>query len=317
VSARTTPIDWWIWGVPVLGLLHLALFTTLHARPGRVGVALWHVGIPALAALAVILLLGALARALRRRQVWSRVRVAGLAALAGLAMAPTAYQVYPSSYDARPSQVRFRLPMDGRIKVAWGGDDRETNYHTAVASERWAYDLLVTRDGSTYRGSGLLLEDYYAWDKPVLAPAAGVVQAAADGEPDVPRGERFKGSALGNYVVLAVAPGEFVVIAHLRRGSVGVKKGMRVEAGQEIGRAGNSGNTTEPHVHIHLQDAAPPALAEGIPMFFHGYRVGGTAVERGMPRGGRQARRYTGDEVEQIRNLSTAGIVSSHDHPRR
>jgi hypothetical protein len=317
VSDRTTRIDWWIWGVPVLALLHLTLFTTLHARPGRIGVVLWHVGIPALAALAVLLLLGALARALRRRQVWSRVRVAGLAALAGLATAPTVYRVYPSSHDARPSQVHFRLPMDGPIRVAWGGDNPKTNYHTAVASERWAYDLLVTRDGSTHRGNGLLLADYYAWDKPVRAPAAGTVQAASDGEEDVPRGERFRGTALGNHVVIEVAPREFVVIAHLRRGSVRVRPEMRVQAGEEIGRAGNSGNTTEPHVHIHLQDAAPPALAEGIPMFFHGYRLHGAEIGRGMPRGGRESRRYVGDEVEQIRNLSGGRLVSSDDHPRR
>lgn len=291
-------IDWWIWGVPVLGLLHLALFAALHARPGPTGVVLWHVGVPALAALAVALLLGALARALRRRQVWSRLRVAGLLALAALAMAPTVYRVYPSSNDERPSRIRFRLPMDGPIRVAWGGENPKTNYHAAVASERWAYDLLVTRDGSTHRGDGSRLEDYYAFDKPIRAPAAGLVRAASDGEPDVPRGERFRGSALGNHVVLEVAPREFLVIAHLKAGSVRVKIGDRVDAGREIGRVGNSGNSSEPHVHIHLQDAPPPQLAEGIPLFFHGYRRHGMYVARGMPEGGREERRYVGDEIE-------------------
>jgi hypothetical protein len=69
-----------------------------------------------------------------------------------------------------------------------------------------------------------------------------------------------------------------------------------------IGRVGNSGNSSEPHVHLHLQDTSAPYLGEGIPFYFHDYRVNGVEVERGMPYGGRarRSRRWPGAFTGQI-----------------
>jgi murein DD-endopeptidase MepM/ murein hydrolase activator NlpD len=66
--------------------------------------------------------------------------------------------------------------------------------------------------------------------------------------------------------------------------------------GQVLGRVGNSGNSNEPHLHLHLQDGPKLHLAEGIPLYFHAYRVGDQFVERGMPTGGiaRQVVEYVG-----------------------
>jgi murein DD-endopeptidase MepM/ murein hydrolase activator NlpD len=63
---------------------------------------------------------------------------------------------------------------------------------------------------------------------------------------------------------------------------VTVRRGDRVQAGQQVGECGNSGNTSEPHLHIHLMDD----WEDGLPLYFYGYRSGGTLVERGMPKGG-------------------------------
>ena len=184
------------------------------------------------------------------------------------------------------------------MRVAWGGATADVNYHVVLPSQRWGYDLLLTKQGKSFRGDATRLQDYYCYDLPVLAPAAGVVRAVRDGEPDGAIGENWKAdTALGNHVVLEVAPSEFLFIGHLRPGSVAVRQGERVEAGQRIGRVGNSGNNSEPHVHLHLQDTIRPYLGEGIPFYFHHYRQAGRLVERGMPQGGRSDDQFLGQAV--------------------
>src|SRR5262249_15220828 len=154
---------------------------------------------------------------------------------------------YPSSHDGRPSRVAFRLPVDGPVTVGWGGATPSVNYHVVAPDQRWAYDLLVTRGGSTHKGDGGLLTDYHAYGRPGLAPARGTVVEAFDGDPDMPPQTLGGGTtASGNHVAIQVAPGEFVWLCHLLPGSVRVKKGDRVEPGQPVGRVGNSGNTSEP-----------------------------------------------------------------------
>ena len=98
--------------------------------------------------------------------------------------------------------------------------------------------------------------------------------------------------------MLEVALSEFLFIGHLRPGSVAVRQGERVEAGQWIGRVGNSGNSSEPHVHLHLQDTIRPYLGKGIPFYFHHYRQdAGRRVERGMPQGGRSDDQFLGQVI--------------------
>ena len=65
-------------------------------------------------------------------------------------------------------------------------------------------------------------------------------------------------------------------------------------AGQPLGRVGNSGNSSEPHVHLHLQDSRRVYFGEGIPFYFHRYEHAGRVIERGMPEGGRRRGRYLG-----------------------
>ena len=76
------------------------------------------------------------------------------------------------------------------------------------------------------------------------------------------------GAVLGNHVIIRIAPRTYAVVAHLRRRSVRVRPGDRVTAGQTIAQCGNTGNTTEPHVHVQLSDSAHPAFAAGVPMAF-------------------------------------------------
>lgn len=299
---QTRKLDGWIYAVLVLALLQAVLFVTLHARPGRLGVILWYVGPLGLGVLSLIVLVVGVTWSAVRRPFWASFRGAGYLGL-GLIMAVSAkaYRVYPSSHDHSPSLVQFRLPLEGPVTVAWGGGTMDANYHVVAPDQRWAYDLLVTRDGRSFRGTGEDLEDYYAFGLPVLAPAAGTVRLTLDGEPNLPIGGTWDGSnATGNHVVIEVAPDEFLFVAHLQAGSVAVSAGERVYAGQQVGLVGNSGRSTEPHVHLHLQDTPYLHLGEGIPLFFYGYRAGGRFVGRGMPTGGIEEGRFVGEVVEQV-----------------
>jgi hypothetical protein len=293
--------DWWVYATIFFLLVQVALYAIPHTRPGVAGAFLWVLGgdpvlwMP-LAALLVVL---GFVRSLLRRPILTGWRVIGAVLLIALAVSPSAFRVYPSSHEGKPSQVRFRLPMDGPITVAWGGDNPDLNYHVAYPDQRWASDLWVMKDGQTHRRDGKELTDYYCYALPVLAPADGTIVFTRDIDPDMPTGELGGGTdAGGNQVVIEVAPNEYLFLCHLQPKSVLVKVGDRVTAGQPVARVGNSGNTSEPHLHIHLQDAPPPDLAEGIPLYFHNYRADGLYVDRGMPYGGHDGERWTGQVVE-------------------
>ncbi|MFH1749053.1 MAG: M23 family metallopeptidase [Planctomycetota bacterium] len=211
------------------------------------------------------------------------------------------FNAYPSSYDDRESQAAFRLPLDGPVTVAWGGATSDVNYHVYLPDQRWAYDLLVARDGTTFRADGSRFADYYSYGLPVLAPASGRVFAAHDGEPEVAIGApRWALAGLGNHVGIEVAPNEYLFIGHFQPGSVTVQVGDDVRAGQQIAGIGNSGNSSEPHIHLHLQDTPQPYFGEGIPFSFSRYERRGHVIERGMPRGGRRNGRYSGDSVAHV-----------------
>ena len=84
---------------------------------------------------------------------------------------------------------------------------------------------------------------------------------------------RGAGAVAGNHVVVHLpGSGTFVLLAHLQRSSVRVVPGQEVAAGQEIARCGNSGNSTQPHVHLQVMDRADPLVARGVPMTFRHYR---------------------------------------------
>jgi murein DD-endopeptidase MepM/ murein hydrolase activator NlpD len=164
----------------------------------------------------------------------------------------------------------------------------------------------TTRDWRTLLATEPV-ERFVAFGRPVLAPAAGRVAAIHDGEADhgarrsqlalasyaltqQARARRGAAALAGNHVILDMeAGGAYVVLAHLRAGSIRVGVGHRVTAGQWIGDCGNSGNSTQPHVHLQVMDGLDPFTARGVPLAFRGYRArrrsGGppVVVEQGVP----------------------------------
>jgi murein DD-endopeptidase MepM/ murein hydrolase activator NlpD len=181
------------------------------------------------------------------------------------------------------TQASLRLPFDAAWTVAWGGRTIEQNQHAAMADQRFAYDFFVVDGGSTHRGDGRRNEDYFAYGRSVLAPAAGRVVVAVDGVPDNLPGELGTAQLAGNHVIIDHGHGEYSLLAHLVPGSVSVKPGDPISSGQKLGRCGNSGHSSEPHLHYHLQSTARLSDGEGLPAQFVGYIADGARVSRGEP----------------------------------
>jgi len=203
--------------------------------------------------------------------------------VSGLLVRPPADQPrkeYPSTHLDYRTRTGLRLPVLGEWTVVWGGRTLKQNYHAFTRDQRFAMDILMVRDGHTHSGDGKKLTDYYCYGQPVLAPAAGVVVWAQDSLPDNPPGQMDPAHATGNSLVLDHGDGEYSLIAHLQPGSLRFKVGDHVAADAVIGRCGNSGNTTEPHVHYHLQDGPKPFDADGLPVQFVDLVVDGKPVAR-------------------------------------
>jgi hypothetical protein len=197
---------------------------------------------------------------------------------------------YPVSLEKTSPSATVRLPSDLPLRVAWGGNSIKTNYHAAAPDQRWAYDLVI----EPYFSGSSKLEDYGCFGTSVVAPIGGKIVSAHDGEPDEIPGivsNNFE-APTGNHVVILMETNTYLVIAHLKNGSVLVESGDTVEEGQEIGLCGNSGNTSEPHIHIHHQRQDPAVFpinfAEGLPLYFRDHDgqpmpVGGIRFEGDVP----------------------------------
>lgn len=171
--------------------------------------------------------------------------------------------------------ARFSL-FPGPVIVQWA-------LAAAYADQRFAYDFLVVLAGASHEGEGLTNGDYYCFGQPIRAPAAGTVVAAVDGVADNTPGEFADDAPLGNHVVIDHGAGEYSFLAHFMEGSVKVAPGQQVESGDQLGACGNSGRSSEPHLHYHLQTSADFGRGEGLPAQFQDYLADGERVARGEP----------------------------------
>lgn len=189
--------------------------------------------------------------------------------LVSLALSGMALVYVVSGLIARDRPHALAFPLDaGRFVVAQGGGIGILNHHSGHRAQRHAVDITAL-GASGFRASGLLPHDparYAIFGKPVISPCDGTVAAAVDGLPDLSPPQADRNNPAGNHVVLACG-GLLVELAHLRKGSVVVAVGKPVRIGDPIGEVGNSGNSTEPHLHIHAVDAVS---GNGIQMSFDG-----------------------------------------------
>lgn len=191
-----------------------------------------------------------------------------------------------------PAPVNFRFPLSGVWYVAAGPTLH--SHHRWGVQEEFAFDLVrLDASGLTHTGDGTRFTDYYAYGLPVAAAADGRVVAAVNDVAEDPNAmrradesaEAFMGrlindqsrrlaqganSILGNHVVIDHGGGVFTLSAHLQPGSVLVKPGEAVKAGQPIGKLGTSGNSTEPHLHWQACGGPDPLYCAGLPASFAG-----------------------------------------------
>ena len=192
--------------------------------------------------------------------------------------------------------VDLSFPLaGGRFVVLHGGGTAALNYHHAVPAQAYATDVLALNDrGRRARGvRPEALDAYEIFDRAVIAPCDGVVSGASDGAPDMPIGRVDPARPAGNHVLLSCVVGGAEVtllLAHFRPGSVAVVHGERVRRGTRLGRVGNSGSSTEPHLHIHAvrgREAGPSAVlatAEAVPLTFDGRFLTRNAIVHTPPR---------------------------------
>ncbi|WP_338554357.1 M23 family metallopeptidase [Paenibacillus sp. KS-LC4] len=156
--------------------------------------------------------------------------------------------------DSLLTKNSYSLPFRGEWLVIWGGNNVLVNYHYEYESQRYAYDFVQAKDGNSYEGDPLKNESYFAFGQEILAPADGtvvsVVNDIADNEPVGVMNEK---APAGNVVVIDHG-GEYSYLAHMKKGSATVKAGDKVTKGDVIGLTGNSGNSSEAHLHFQLSD---------------------------------------------------------------
>jgi hypothetical protein len=196
----------------------------------------------------------------------------------------------PTRFLEYETKTRLRLPFEEEWYVYWGGHSMGQNRHAIALDQRFAYDFLILNAGRSFAGTGDTNDDYYCFGLPILAPGEGLVVGAASDLPDNTPGIMNPRQPLGNHVILDHENGEFSFLAHLKQGSLRVKVQDRVDAGTLIGACGNSGNSSEPHLHFHLQTTAILFRGEGLPAFFHDYHVRDKFVARGEPIAGNTVR---------------------------
>lgn len=162
---------------------------------------------------------------------------------------------YPEA-DENFTDNTYTMPVTGTWFTFWGGTNDLLNYHYPSESQRYAYDLLIREDDKSYEGDPDENESYFAFGEDVVAPADGeVVSVEYNIRDNTPGVETNEDEPLGNHVIIDHGNGEYGVIGHFKQESVEVSEGDSVEAGDFLGLAGNSGNSSEPHVHFHVADS--------------------------------------------------------------
>jgi hypothetical protein len=162
---------------------------------------------------------------------------------------------------------RALIPVDGRAWIA----------------QRFAIDWVqLYPEGKTFAGNPRENKNYRCYGVDALAVAPGVVTEVKDGIPENTPGDGSRAVPItletigGNHVIVDLGGGVFAFYAHFQPGTIQVKAGDKVTTGQVLGKVGNSGNSSEPHLHFDLCDRNSMLACEGIPYAFPSFGVQGS-----------------------------------------
>jgi len=198
---------------------------------------------------------------------------------------------------ARPANVErveahaVKSPVEGRWlwKNGQGELDFHTHYH--YPEQRYCYDLFMLGDHrrATYSGDPNKNESHFAWDKPFRCIEDGKVTAVIDDVPDN-FGQKVNPAntpTRNSSIVVKHAGGSFSIYNHPRRGSAAVKVGQTVKAGDVLGRVGNAGFSSAPHLHVGYTTFDRTGRFRNIPVRIEGLKTAdGKPADGGVPKGG-------------------------------
>ena len=155
-------------------------------------------------------------------------------------------------YPAESDCVILDLPVHGTWLAGQAGATTITNGHS---TNRYAVDILkLGQDGRLFRGNEEAVTDYYSYDEPIFAPVEGKVTQIVDSLQSDLIGSMDEKHPGGNIVIIDIGNGKYVYFGHLKKGSIAVEEGQFVKPGTLLGYIGNSGYSTHPHLHMHVQN---------------------------------------------------------------
>lgn len=172
--------------------------------------------------------------------------------------------------------TKLSLPFKGEWHTIWGGDTKPQNRHFVSTNEKNAFDFLkLGKNNKTFERSGTRNEDYFAFGQPLFAVCDAQVFKVIEGVQDNKPGAMNPVQPTGNTVILKTQNEEYILYAHFENGTIRVKEGQSVVQGQYLGNCGNSGNSTEPHLHLHIQDGPNSLTSVGVKCYFESILVNG------------------------------------------
>lgn len=143
-------------------------------------------------------------------------------------------------------------------------------------AQKNAFDIVVKdTKGNSFKTDGKSNEDYYAFGREIIAPSDGQVVLVVDGVKDNKPGEFNPIYIPGNTVIIKTANNEYQFFAHFKQHSIKVAEGQKIKQGQALGLCGNSGNSSEPHLHFHIQNVENMNIATGVKCYFDKIMVNG------------------------------------------
>jgi len=153
--------------------------------------------------------------------------------------------------------------------VFQGGRSALINHHYFAGSQKYALDLIDLEDGRLSSNPVADLNQYKSFGRDVFSPVTGVVVAVENSLQDQKIGETDRKNPAGNHVVIRMGNNVYMMMAHLKSNSVSVAVGENVTIGQKVGKIGNSGNTTQPHLHIQMmtQPIFSDSNSESVPFY--------------------------------------------------
>ena len=201
-------------------------------------------------------------------------------------------QIYQFSVESMPeaaatkfknyrTKTKLHLPFNGEWYVAAGGRGANNNHHVVSPDQRFAYDFVIRREGATFKNGGTCNEDYFCFSKQVFAPGNGVIKTVVNDVTDNVPGDMPENA--GNYLVIDHGHNEFSILAHFKHKSIIVKEGESVVGGQLLGLCGNSGHSSEPHLHYHLQNGPVLFEGNGLPVQFKDFSANSKPIQSGEP----------------------------------